>query len=139
MDFHQIFSIALPERIKSFSAFNSYLPTTIAIARLSSFLVSGVLKVLTSTKLKHVHQFSSNCFLIIPSNWAGVPACISWLFLLYFLEAFVVCQNYSPPAGYVPNMSNPLLDQHYGQYFINYTVKCHCGVILWLTFKTYAL
>uniref|UniRef100_A0A8C5HK20 Putative tRNA (cytidine(32)/guanosine(34)-2'-O)-methyltransferase n=1 Tax=Gouania willdenowi TaxID=441366 RepID=A0A8C5HK20_GOUWI len=29
------------------------------------------------------------------------------------IEAFVVCQNYSPPAGYVPNMSNPLLDHSY--------------------------
>lgn len=29
------------------------------------------------------------------------------------IEAFVVCQGYAPPAGYVPNMSNPLLDQHY--------------------------
>lgn len=29
------------------------------------------------------------------------------------IESFVVCQNYSPPDGYVPNMSNPLLDHHY--------------------------
>lgn len=29
------------------------------------------------------------------------------------IEAFVVCQGYSPPAGYVPNMSNPLLDHSY--------------------------
>merc|ERR1712150_209278 len=29
------------------------------------------------------------------------------------IEAFVVCQNYQPPEGYVPNMSNPLLDHHY--------------------------
>lgn len=29
-------------------------------------------------------------------------------------EAFVVCQNYSVPEGYVPNMSNPLLDHSYG-------------------------
>uniref|UniRef100_A0A6Q2YQ99 Putative tRNA (cytidine(32)/guanosine(34)-2'-O)-methyltransferase n=1 Tax=Esox lucius TaxID=8010 RepID=A0A6Q2YQ99_ESOLU len=29
------------------------------------------------------------------------------------IEAFVVCQNYSPPEGYVPNMSNPLLDHSY--------------------------
>lgn len=29
------------------------------------------------------------------------------------IEAFVVCQKYSPPDGYVPNMSNPLLDHHY--------------------------
>uniref|UniRef100_A0A674BR50 Putative tRNA (cytidine(32)/guanosine(34)-2'-O)-methyltransferase n=1 Tax=Salmo trutta TaxID=8032 RepID=A0A674BR50_SALTR len=30
------------------------------------------------------------------------------------IEAFVMCQNYSPPVGYVPNMSNPLLDHSYG-------------------------
>ena len=25
------------------------------------------------------------------------------------IESFVVCQNYSPPAGYVPTMCNPLM------------------------------
>jgi len=29
------------------------------------------------------------------------------------IEAFAVCQNYSPPPGYVPNMMNPLLDHKY--------------------------
>ncbi|KAJ8346573.1 hypothetical protein SKAU_G00279740 [Synaphobranchus kaupii] len=29
------------------------------------------------------------------------------------IEAFVVCENYSPPEGYAPNMSNPLLDHCY--------------------------
>ncbi|PIN99470.1 hypothetical protein AB205_0197980 [Aquarana catesbeiana] len=29
------------------------------------------------------------------------------------IEAFVVCQGYSPPDGYIPNMSNPLLDHCY--------------------------
>lgn len=29
------------------------------------------------------------------------------------IEAFVVCQHYSAPVGYVANMSNPLLDHHY--------------------------
>ncbi|TRY97928.1 hypothetical protein DNTS_034149 [Danionella cerebrum] len=29
------------------------------------------------------------------------------------IEAFVVCQNYTPPEGYIPNMSNPLLDHSY--------------------------
>ncbi|XP_033642060.1 putative tRNA (cytidine(32)/guanosine(34)-2'-O)-methyltransferase isoform X2 [Asterias rubens] len=29
------------------------------------------------------------------------------------IEAFIVCQGYAPPAGYKPNMSNPLLDQRY--------------------------
>lgn len=35
------------------------------------------------------------------------------------IEAFVVCQNYSPPDGYVPNMSNPLLDHQYDVDFNN--------------------
>lgn len=26
------------------------------------------------------------------------------------IEAFAVCRDYSPPEGYTPNMSNPLLD-----------------------------
>merc|ERR1712137_556840 len=30
------------------------------------------------------------------------------------IESFVVCRNYSPPAGFVPCMMSPLLDQHYG-------------------------
>ncbi|XP_073397377.1 tRNA (cytidine(32)/guanosine(34)-2'-O)-methyltransferase isoform X2 [Dendrobates tinctorius] len=29
------------------------------------------------------------------------------------IEAFVICQGYSPPEGYIPNMSNPLLDHCY--------------------------
>ncbi|XP_032067713.1 putative tRNA (cytidine(32)/guanosine(34)-2'-O)-methyltransferase isoform X2 [Thamnophis elegans] len=29
------------------------------------------------------------------------------------IEAFAVCRNYSPPEGYTPNMSNPLLDHCY--------------------------
>ncbi|XP_074873613.1 tRNA (cytidine(32)/guanosine(34)-2'-O)-methyltransferase isoform X2 [Carettochelys insculpta] len=29
------------------------------------------------------------------------------------IEAFVVCRGYCPPPGYVPNMSNPLLDHCY--------------------------
>jgi len=29
------------------------------------------------------------------------------------IEAFVVCQNYSPPEGYLPTMVNPLLDHSY--------------------------
>ncbi|CAD5115590.1 DgyrCDS4551 [Dimorphilus gyrociliatus] len=29
------------------------------------------------------------------------------------IESFVVCQNYSPPDDYTPNMLNPLLDQKY--------------------------
>lgn len=35
------------------------------------------------------------------------------------IEAFVVCQGYSPPDGYIPNMSNPLLDQQYDLDFNN--------------------
>ncbi|KAI9138620.1 FtsJ-like methyltransferase-domain-containing protein [Paraphysoderma sedebokerense] len=30
------------------------------------------------------------------------------------IEAFIVCQDYCPPEGYVPTMSNPLLDLSYG-------------------------
>lgn len=29
------------------------------------------------------------------------------------IEAFVVCQEYNPPKGYIPNMNNPLLDHKY--------------------------
>lgn len=29
------------------------------------------------------------------------------------IEAFVVCQNYSPPQGYIPTMTNPLLYHQY--------------------------
>ncbi|KAI9164641.1 tRNA (uridine-2'-O-)-methyltransferase trm7 [Blastocladiella emersonii ATCC 22665] len=29
------------------------------------------------------------------------------------IEAFIVCQDYAPPAGYVPTMKNPLLDLDY--------------------------
>merc|ERR1719167_744372 len=29
------------------------------------------------------------------------------------IESFVVCQNYSPPEGYIPTMVNPLLDHSY--------------------------
>lgn len=32
-------------------------------------------------------------------------------------EAFVVCRHYSPPKGYKPTMSNPLLDLKYGNIF----------------------
>nr|XP_002127655.1 putative tRNA (cytidine(32)/guanosine(34)-2'-O)-methyltransferase [Ciona intestinalis] len=32
------------------------------------------------------------------------------------IEAFVVCENYSPPPSYIPNMSNPLLDMNYDLY-----------------------
>eukprot|EP00106_Octopus_bimaculoides_P007426 XP_014774868.1 PREDICTED: putative tRNA (cytidine(32)/guanosine(34)-2'-O)-methyltransferase [Octopus bimaculoides] len=37
------------------------------------------------------------------------------------IEAFVVCEKYSPPEGYLPNMSNPLLDQQYDVDFNNLT------------------
>jgi len=32
------------------------------------------------------------------------------------IEAFVVCQNYNPPAGYTPTMANPLLDHKYNDF-----------------------
>lgn len=31
------------------------------------------------------------------------------------IESFVVCEDYRPPAGYEPNMTNPLLDHQYSQ------------------------
>ncbi|XP_053379244.1 putative tRNA (cytidine(32)/guanosine(34)-2'-O)-methyltransferase [Mercenaria mercenaria] len=37
------------------------------------------------------------------------------------IEAFVVCQGYCPPEGYVPNMANPLLDHHYDLDYNNLT------------------
>ncbi|XP_060596192.1 tRNA (cytidine(32)/guanosine(34)-2'-O)-methyltransferase-like [Ruditapes philippinarum] len=37
------------------------------------------------------------------------------------IEAFVVCQGYSPPEGYTPNMANPLLDHHYDLDYNNLT------------------
>ena len=30
-----------------------------------------------------------------------------------FPESFVVCEDYRPPEGYVPTMTNPLLDHQY--------------------------
>ncbi|MGH0137657.1 UNVERIFIED_CONTAM: hypothetical protein FKN15_071613 [Acipenser sinensis] len=38
------------------------------------------------------------------------------------IEAFVVCQGYTPPEGYVPNMSNPLLDHCYGTVSIQHSI-----------------
>jgi len=31
------------------------------------------------------------------------------------MEAFIVCQNYTPPAGYVPSMVNPMLGAQYSE------------------------
>jgi tRNA (cytidine32/guanosine34-2'-O)-methyltransferase len=31
------------------------------------------------------------------------------------LEAFVLCQNYYPPQGFIPNMINPMLTTHYDE------------------------
>ncbi|KAI8907705.1 hypothetical protein PhCBS80983_g02862 [Powellomyces hirtus] len=31
------------------------------------------------------------------------------------IEAFIVCQNYTPPPNYTPTMLNPLLDYSYGE------------------------
>ncbi|XP_076812382.1 tRNA (cytidine(32)/guanosine(34)-2'-O)-methyltransferase-like [Clavelina lepadiformis] len=33
------------------------------------------------------------------------------------IEAFMVCESYNPPDGYVPNMCNPLLDMNYDEAF----------------------
>ncbi|ORZ30395.1 FtsJ-like methyltransferase-domain-containing protein [Catenaria anguillulae PL171] len=35
------------------------------------------------------------------------------------IEAFIVCQNYTPPEGYVPSMANPLLDLDYDALGVN--------------------
>jgi hypothetical protein len=32
------------------------------------------------------------------------------LFIVAFIEAFIVCQDYTPPKDYVPNMGDPMLD-----------------------------
>jgi len=50
--------------------------------------------------------FVSTVFLVL-----GRQNCTS-----VFSEAFVVCEDYRPPEGYVPNMSNPLLDMNYDLY-----------------------
>ena len=53
-------------------------------------------------------SFSKTKMCLRPSTLTSIMCVIT--------EAFVVCQNYSPPKDYVPNMSNPLLDHHYGLY-----------------------
>ena len=40
------------------------------------------------------------------------------------VEAFVVCQGYSPPAGYVPTMAHPLLDYPYGELPFDRQIGC---------------
>ena len=52
---------------------------------------------------------------------AGTPVLVSytilWIMDWYVFsvaEAFVVCEDYCPPEGYVPTMANPLLDHKYG-------------------------
>jgi tRNA (cytidine32/guanosine34-2'-O)-methyltransferase len=32
------------------------------------------------------------------------------------IEAFVVCQGYAPPDGYIPTMDHPMLDEKYGDF-----------------------
>ncbi|XP_046405474.1 putative tRNA (cytidine(32)/guanosine(34)-2'-O)-methyltransferase [Ischnura elegans] len=34
------------------------------------------------------------------------------------IEAFVVCQGYSPPPGYIPNMENPMMGGGYSEEFL---------------------
>ena len=44
-------------------------------------------------------------------------------------EAFVVCQHYTPPKGYKPTMSNPLLDLKYSElqpHFIVHEIRTDC-------------
>jgi len=33
-----------------------------------------------------------------------------------YVEAFVVCEDYRPPDGYLPTMANPFLDHKYGKW-----------------------
>ena len=40
----------------------------------------------------------------------GIGSSYIQYFPTFQLQAFVVCQNYSPPPGYTPTMLNPLLD-----------------------------
>ena len=54
------------------------------------------------------YSFSKTKMCLRPSTLTSMMCAVT--------EAFVVCQNYSPPKDYVPNMSNPLLDHHYGLY-----------------------
>lgn len=41
------------------------------------------------------------------------------------IEAFVVCLDYTPPEGYVPHMSNPLLDGHWGEFSLVPSMEEH--------------
>jgi len=52
---------------------------------------------------------------------------------LIIAEAFVVCLEYSPPEGYIPNMSNPLLDHHYGKHH-PLLAACCCWTCILLNF-----
>ena len=39
----------------------------------------------------------------------------TFIHLLQYTEAFVVCKKYHLPDGFVPTMANPLLDHNYGK------------------------
>ena len=80
--FTKCLAIALPWVDQEFLSFQFLFANNCSHSK--TFQLFGVLKDLTSIKLKHVHQFSSNCFLIIASNWA-MPAYSSWLFLVIIL------------------------------------------------------
>jgi len=66
-----------------------------------------------------VHKFANAC-VGCENNFLSVlpllliPLVASVRVNVCFSEAFVVCQNYSPPEGYIPNMFNPLLNNHSG-------------------------
>ena len=63
------------------------LSTTVAIGILVRF---GVLKMLTLLELEPIYGFSTNCFLILPIYWAGVPACGSGLFSIPIMKRQLV-------------------------------------------------
>ena len=56
----------------------------------------------------------------LSSHVSRVGLCIDLNVLKCVSEAFVVCQNYSPPEGYTPNMFNLLLNNHSGNLPFDY-------------------
>jgi hypothetical protein len=53
-------------------------------------------------------------------------------------ESFVLCQDYTPPEGYVPTMINPILGVNYGTTHINIT-DCNDNTIADATVLTFKL
>jgi len=53
--------------------------------------------------------------------------------LVDLIEAFVVCQNYTPPEGYTPTMANPLMDFSYGKNVLVQLYELQMQTIIKLT------